>query len=305
MSPRHALEFILLGALWGGSFLFMRLASPQFGPFALVLVRCGVAALFLIALLTWRGGAAGLVTALGKDRGKTLLSGVINSAVPFTLFGYAVLSLDAGFTSVLNATAPIFGATVAWFWLGERLTPSRIVGLAAGVLGVIVLSQDKFRFDAGGSGWAVLACLVATLFYGLGAGYVKRHLAQTDPWLVATGSQIGAAIALLPLGITHWPDTMPDSRAWTAAIVLGLACTGLAYVIYFRLMSRVNAAAAMSVTYLVPVFGILWGMLFLSESVSASMLLGGAIVIAGTALATGMAQRSAAWKQTISRINRR
>ncbi|MGE0314529.1 MAG: DMT family transporter [Lautropia sp.] len=301
MGPRHAIEFVLLGALWGGSFLFMRIASPQFGPLALVLVRCTVAAVFLVALLALRRGAGAVRAGLLRDRGRTLLAGVINSAAPFTLFGFAVLSLDAGFTSVMNATAPIFGAIVAWLWLGERLSASRIAGLALGIAGVVALSWHKASFDAGGGGWAVLACVLATTLYGVGASYVKRHLRGTDPWLVATGSQIGATIALLPFGLANWPAAPPDAGAWSAAVVLGLACTGLAYVIYFRLMAQVSAAAAMSVTYLVPVFGILWGVMFLGETVNATMLAGGVVIVLGTALATGMLQQTRTWRRLARR----
>ena len=288
MNGRYQLEFLLLAALWGASFLFMRVAAPEFGPLPLMLLRCLVGALVLLPIAWAREG--GRLFRIGRaNSGRLLLAGIFNSAIPFVMFGYAALALNAGFSSILNATAPIFGAIVAYVWLKERLTRWRIAGLAIGIAGVVVLSWDKASFRGDGAGgWAVLACLVATFCYGIAGNFVKRRLGGVHPLLVAAGSQVGATLVLLPPGLAGWPQQSPSMVAWASALALGSACTGLAYVLFFRLIANVSASVALSVTYLIPLFGIGWGWLFLSETVDLPMVIGGAIVVLGTALATGM-----------------
>ena len=152
-----------------------------------------------------------------------------------------------------------------------------------------MLSWEKVSFREGSAGgWAVIACLAATFCYGIAGNFAKKHLGGINPLVVAAGSQVGATLALLPAGLGQWPAVSPSAAAWLAALVLGSACTGLAYVLFFRLIANVSASAALSVTFLIPVFGIFWGWLFLGETVDLSMLTGGLIVILGTALATGL-----------------
>jgi drug/metabolite transporter (DMT)-like permease len=289
MKSRDVADLLLLGALWGASFLFMRIAVPQFGPLPLMAVRCGVGAAVLVPLLAWRGQAAALRPAAGR----LLAVGVLNSALPFALFAYATLSLTAGFTALLNATVPIWGALVAYAWLGD--VPSRLqrAGLAIGFAGVLLLVHDRISFTGDGHGLAVLASLAATLSYGVAASYTRRRLSDVPPLVNATGSQLGATLALAVPAALWWPSTSPGAAAWGAAIALGVACTGLAYILYFRLISRVGPARAMTVTYLVPAFAILWGAVFLGERPTVAMLAGGAVILLGTALATGLLGRRA------------
>jgi len=288
MNLRQQLEFVLLAAVWGASFLFMRVSVPEFGPLPLMLVRCTVGAVVLLPLAVRQRGRrlAGDARAHG---GAVLMAGLLNSAIPFAMFGFAALWLTAGLSSILNATAPIFGAIVGYFWFRDRLTLWRAAGLAIGIAGVVVLSWDKVSFREGdGGGWAVLACLAATFCYGIAGNFAKRHLTRIDPLTVAAGSQVGAAMVLLPAGLALWPAAAPSWPAWAGALVLGAVCTGLAYVLFFRLIADVSSSAALSVTYLIPLFGIAWGRIFLSEALEFSMLSGGAIVILGTVLATGV-----------------
>jgi drug/metabolite transporter (DMT)-like permease len=289
MNRRFQLEFVLLAALWGASFLFMRIAAPEFGPMPLMLVRCLVGTLVLLPIAWAREGGGALVRVAREASGRLLFAGILNSAIPFVMFGYAALALNAGFSSILNATAPIFGAIIAYAWLKERLTGWRVTGLAIGIAGVVVLSWDKasFRGDAAG-GWAVLACLAATFCYGIAGNFVRRHLGGIHPLLIATGSQLAATLFLLGPGVVEWPQQQPSAASWACAIALGSACTGLAYVLFFRLIANAGASVALSVTYMIPLFGIAWGWLFLGETVDLPMLMGGAIVVLGTALATGM-----------------
>lgn len=281
-------EFLLLGALWGGSFLFMRLANQELGALPTVGVRVAIASVFLVCVLLIRG--------LGADMQRywkrVLFVGVINSGLPFACFSFALLSISTGLSAILNATAPMFGAMVAWVWLGDRPDRSRLLGLVIGFLGITLLAWDKasFRPDASGlaSGWAVLACLLACLCYGLSASYTKRHLAGVPSLVAATGSQLGATLALAAPTYWLWPAQAPSSRAWLALMAVGILCTGLAYILYFRLLERLGPAKAMTVTFLVPVFALLYGSLFLQETLTLHMLLCGAVVVLGTALSTGL-----------------
>jgi drug/metabolite transporter (DMT)-like permease len=284
MKPRDMLELLLLAAIWGSSFLFMRIAAPEFGPVPLIFIRVSIAMVFLLIVLGWRGELAGLK---GHSTHFTAV-GILNSAVPFCLFAFATLSLTAGFTSVLNASVPLFGALVAYFWLGDKLTLARIVGLLIGFLGVTVLVWGKISFKADGSGWAIVAGLLASLSYGVAANYTKRHLSGVHPFANATGSQIAATILLLPLAVMYWPETMPSAKSWFSVLVLGIACTGIAYILFFRLIANVGPAKAVAVTYLLPVFGMVWGLLFLDEAITSNMIAGCLVILLGTALATGI-----------------
>lgn len=289
MNLRQRFEFVLLAAVWGASFLFMRLSAPEFGPLPLMLVRCAVGAAVLLPLAAAQQGGRRLVGQLRDSGGRLLFAGTVNSAIPFVMFGFAALWLSAGFSSILNATAPIFGAIVGYFWLRERLTAWRVAGLVIGVAGVAVLSGDKVSFSgADAGGWAVLACLAATFCYGIAGNFAKRHLAGIDPLVVAAGSQVGATLVLLLPGLAQWPVEAPPATAWIAALVLGAACTGLAYLLFFRLIANVSSSAALSVTFLIPLFGVLWGWIFLAERIDLPMVVGGAIVILGTSLSTGV-----------------
>jgi drug/metabolite transporter (DMT)-like permease len=283
MSNRDRIDLLLLAAVWGFSFLFMRVAVPEFGTFALVELRVGIASLFLVALLALQGKLA----RLGENKGRMVLLGAVNSAIPFSLFAFAAYFITAGTAAVLNASAPLFAAVVAYLWLKDRMTPARVAGLAIGFSGVVVLLWDKIAFNGNGTSWALAATLVASLCYGIAANYTKKHFAGTDPTVNAAGSLIGATLLLLPMSIVYWPQTTPSLVSWGSAIGLGVVCTAFAYILYFRLIERAGPTKAIAVTYLVPVFGMLWGGLFLGETVSAGMLIACAVILFGTALTTG------------------
>ncbi len=287
MRPRDAAELLLLAALWGASFLFMRIGAPEFGPAALVFVRVAGATALLLPLLAWRGDAP----ALRAHWRPLMVVGVVNSALPFLLFTVAALVLNAGLSGIFNATAPLWGAVVAWLWLKDRPTRARAAGLAIGFAGVLYLAWDRASFKPGDHGVSpalgIAACVTATLLYGFSVNYTKKALTGVPPMAVAAGSQAWATVFTLAPALWLWPSEVPGARAWAAVAVLALACTGLAYLLYFRLIAHVGPPQAIAVTYLIPVFAIGWGVAFLGEAVTASMLLGGAIVLLGTALATG------------------
>ena len=284
MTPRDLLDLTLLAALWGGSFLFMRYAVPDFGVVPLIWLRVALASVCLLPLLLMKRQLG----ALRRQAGALTVMGLFNSGLPFLLIAWATLSITAGLASIMNAMTPVFTALIGALWLGDRLDGRRGLGLLLGLAGVALLAADKADFRPGGSGWAIVAMLLATACYGFAANHTRRYLQGVPALVNATGTQLVSALVLLPPALWSWPERMPGLGPWLAALVLGVACSALAYLLFFRLIARVGASRAVTVTFLVPVFGMLWGALFLGEPVTASMLAGGAVVLLGTGLATGV-----------------
>ena len=280
MATRDLVDLVLLGALWGAAFLFMRIAAPEFGPVPLIAVRVAIATVVLMPMVVWRG----VHRALWPVAGPLLVIGAINTAIPFSLLAYAALTLPAGLSSTLNASVPLFGAVIGFAWLGARPSPLRVLGLLVGFAGVLVLAWP--RLTAGNDWRAVVAALVATVLYGLAAHVTQRTLTGVPSLVVAAGSQVAATVMLVPLAVPLWPATSPSLQGWAAAVILGVGCTAAAYVVYFRLIARAGPTTAMAVTYLIPVFGVSWGALLLGERLGADALLGGVLVLTGVALAT-------------------
>ncbi len=289
MTQRQLAELLLLGAIWGASFLFMRTASPEFGPLALAFVRVAGAAALLLPVLALRRGS---LLALRLHWRAIAVVGVLNSALPFVLFMVAALALQAGLMAVFNAAAPLWAAVVAWLWLGERPSGARVLGLLLGLAGValLVASRGSTLATAGRVAplLAVAACIVATVLYGISAVYARRRLQAVPAMAVAAGSQTAAALVLLPAALWAWPRVPPGAGAWADAALLAFACTGLAYLLYFRLIAQAGAQQAITVTLLVPVFAIAWGWALLAERPDAPTLGAAALVLLGTALAVGL-----------------
>ena len=284
MKPRDLLDLTLLAALWGGSFLFMRYAVPDFGVVPLIWLRVALASICLLPLLLLKRQFG----ALRRQAGALTIMSLFNSGLPFLLIAWATLSITAGLASIMNAMTPVFTALIGALWLGDRLDGRRSLGLLLGLASVALLAADKADFRPGGSGWAIVAMLLATACYGFAANHTRRYLQGVPALVNATGTQLVSALVLLPPALWSWPERMPGLGPWLAALVLGVACSALAYVLFFRLIARVGASRAVTVTFLVPVFGTLWGALFLGEPVTVSMLAGGAVVLLGTGLATGV-----------------
>lgn len=283
MRARDVVEMLVLAALWGASFMFMRIAVPALGPVMLIALRVGIAALFLLPILIMRNGLATL-----RPHWKALVVvGLLNSALPFCLFAYAQLTLAAGFTSVLNASVPIFAALVAFVWLKDRLTVLRVIGLVIGLSGVVFLVGGARGMSWEREGLPVLAALGASLSYGVAGTYTKKYLGTVPALTVATGSMITATAMLALPAALLWPAEPPGMTVWTSVILLGIGCTGVAYILYFRLVARLGPARAMSVTFLIPLFGVLWGVLFLGEQVTVNIIVSCAVILLGTALGTG------------------
>lgn len=285
MKGKDLSDLILLAAIWGSSFLFMRMSVDSFGPIALIALRTSLALVVLIPILFWRDKLPLFV----MHYKQIMTVGLINSAIPFCLLAYAAITIPAGVLSILNASTPLWGATIAWIWFKDKLPFWRLVGLIIGFIGIMMLVWDEFELDQVlASGLALGAGLLAPLSYGLSANYTKKHLMGADPIAVATGSLLSASLALIPLAWLTWPAGPIESRAWAAVVLLAVVCTAFTYLIFYRLIINVGPAKASTVTFLIPVFGVLWGWLWLEEQVTSQILIGAGVILIGTALATGL-----------------
>jgi drug/metabolite transporter (DMT)-like permease len=280
MKISELLELVLLAAIWGASFLFMRIVAPALGPVLLIELRVLLAGLSLLIIAT----RLNLIEEIRKNFMPLLVIGCINTAIPFLLFAFAALYLPAGFSSLLNAMTPLFGTLITGLWLREKLTLSQFIGLIVGFAGVTILVgwtklpvTDSFIL-------AVVAGLSASFLYAVGAAYVKEKLSGVNSIVVATGSLLSAAIILLP--ITPWflPETFPSMMIILMTIALGLFSTALAYVMYFRLLANIGVSKSLTVAYLVPLFALFWGMLILDEPITTSMIFGCGLILSGTAI---------------------
>lgn len=278
MRPADLIRLVVLAALWGASFLFMRIVAPVLGPLWTVEARVGVAG---AAMLGWLACTAQPLH-LRRHWRQYLVLGVLNSALPFSLYAYAALTLPAGYSAIINATSPLWGALVAALMLSERLNLRKASGLALGVAGVAVLVRlGPAQFTPAVLA-AALACLGAALCYGLGATYSKLKSSGIQAAQLATGSQLAAAVVLLPLlplAPLHGEIT-PLIALF--ALLLALLCTALAYFIYFRLIADCGPATALTVTFLIPLFALFWGALFLGEAINGHTLTGCAMVVLAT-----------------------
>jgi len=287
MKPIDLFKLIILSSLWGASFLFMRMAAPDFGPIALIELRTAIAAIFLLPIILWKKK----LKILKDNFGTLLVAGLFSSAIPFCLLSYATLYVSAGYASILNATTPIFTALIAWVWIKEKLSIFALGGLVLGFVGVFVLTFDSQDVSGGVSLIAVIAGLGATVCYGIAINFTKQKCQHLNPLVIAFGSQLGAALILLPLSIYFWPQHMPSTQSWVAVSILGVASTGIAFILFFGLIASLGSNKAASVTYLIPFFAVIWGFIFLKEALTSYMMLGGFFILFGVALSTGLISR--------------
>ena len=269
-------ELTLLGTIWGGSFLLMRIAAPEFGPLALVEIRLAFGALVLMPFV-YRARRQ-----LASRWPALFIIGMVNSAIPFLLFAWATAIAPAGIAAIANSTTALFAAVIAGLMFGDRLGPRRTIGLVAGMAGVIVM----IGLPAAGvpTGWAALAATAAALCYGLAGNLVRRHLAGLPPIALGGATLSCSAVVLMPLAIIYWPHTPVSTTAWISAIILGVLCTGIAYAFLFRLLDGIGATRTSTVTYLVPLFGVAWAWAILGETPTLSMLIAGLLILGGVAL---------------------
>lgn len=281
MNPRQFAVLLTLAALWGGSFLFMRVAAPVLGAVWLIELRVLLAGLALLPLVMVRGQLA----QMWRYRRELAVVGLLNAALPFVLIAYAATELSAGMTSILNATVPIFSALFAFAVLGERLNLPQSAGIALGFIGVVLLMSMPQQGLAVPPLRAVLAGLAGAASYVLAAHYTRRHLREVGSMAFVTGSQLSAALLLLPLLPFFLPTGQVDATIVWSVIGLALLSTSLAFWLYFGLLHAVGPTRTLTVTYLIPVFAIVWGWWLLDERLSLGMLAAGILIVSGTALA--------------------
>ncbi len=281
MNPVDILRLLSLAAIWGASFLFMRIVAPEIGTIPTAFFRVSIAAAGLLVILV-------LMRTSWDFRGKfktVLLLGVINSGIPATMYSVAAQVLPAGYSAIFNATTPLMGVLIGGLFFHERLSLSKLAGVALGLFGVAVLTRaGPVAFDAQLL-MGALACLLATTCYGFAGFLARRWLDQQgglDSRLSALGSMLGATLLLLPLfaysAISQPPASWGGWNVWLSLLGLGLGCTAFAYILYFRLLSAIGPVKSMTVTFMIPPFGVLWGALFLGEPLSLAHLYGGVLI---------------------------
>jgi drug/metabolite transporter (DMT)-like permease len=275
-------RLVALAAIWGASFLFMRVAAPSLGPIWTAEARVLLGGL---ALLLWFR-VTGFDPELRRHGRFYLLVGTVNSAIPFALYAFAAMHASASLLAILNSTAPMFGMVFGALFAGERITARRILGLALGAAGVALVARPSGIETGPLFGWAVAAALGACCGYGITGVLIKRFAAGAPPRGIAAGNQLGAALVLAPLLPLAVPGAAPSALVVANVLGLALLASALAFLIYFRLIADIGAARALTVTFLIPAFGVLWGWLFLGESLPPGILAGGVLIVAGTVLVT-------------------
>jgi len=281
MKPNDIARLLALSAIWGASFLFIRIGAPVLGPLPAAFFRVLIGAVTLAACMAFMR--------VGWDmRGKwraVMVLGVINSGIPFVMYAVAALWLPAGYSAVFNAMTPLMGVLIGALFFAEPLTRAKGIGVVLGLLGVAVLTRTGPVSFSPSVLLGAAACLVATLCYGL-AGFLTRRWITAqgglDNRLVACGSLIGATLFLLPFSAVALirENTLPlaGPGVWAAMLAVGMFCTAIAYVMYFRLIADIGPVRSLTVTFLIPPFGILWGWIFLGETLSPAHAVGLALI---------------------------
>lgn len=287
MNAKHLLQLIALAAIWGASFMFMRIAVPQLGPSWLLLLRLVSASLVLLLV----SQALRKPLKVKRHWKHYLFLGMFNTFLPFYAFAYAAQTLPASLLAILNSTAPLWGMVIGVLWRGKQMTARALLGLGLGMSGVASLVGLSDLSIESGALLGVVVTVLAAICYGLASNYAE-FADKVESYANAHGSLWAATLLVLPL--LPWapmPTTWPPS-AVASVLVLGLLCTGVAYLLYFQLIETIGAPSAMTVGYLIPLWGVLWGWLFLDEAVGWHTLLGAGLVLSGTMLVTGFSPRA-------------
>jgi drug/metabolite transporter (DMT)-like permease len=281
-------DLLLLSAVWGSSFMFTKIAAQDIGAMPTAFGRVAVAALFLVPLLLWKRETA----SLAQHWKKAFLIGIFNSGIPFAAYAYALLTISTSTGAIVNASTALFGAVIAWLWLKDKPSLSRTIGLVLGFTGVCLLALQNARSAPTGDLTSqlvgMLVCLLAPLCYGLSASYTKLHFSGVPALVSATGSQLGAALFLAPFALWLWPDHAMQWGTIASLLVIGVVCTGMAYILFFRIIELAGASKALTVTYAVPVFAVFYGVTFLGETITMPMVLCAGVILVGISLSTGL-----------------
>lgn len=288
MKLRDLLDFLILSALWGGSYLFMRLSTSTVNPFAMAEFRLVIATIFIGLMLLVKPNWRRYLYLPRSQWHKLIFLSFFNSALPFLMIAYAIQFINAGTGAILNTTAPLWGAVIASVFFKDHLSKSRTLGLAIGFLGVVYLMWGRASFDGDGLALPIIAAMIGTISYGIAANFLKQYCQGWHPLMITFWSLLISSIILAGPTALNWPENQIPPIAWVGVIGLGIFSTAIAYLLFFRLTERTSPSTAMTVTFLVPLFSMLWGEIFLGEEVTTRMIVGAVIVLVGTALAIGL-----------------
>lgn len=284
LRPADLARLLLLAAIWGGSYAFMRIAAPVLGGIGTAWARILIAGMLLCLYAAIIGASLQWKTWWKHY----LLIGMMNSAIPFSLIAFAMKSLPANYGAIINALSSVFGTLFAFFMLGEAASARKLAGIALGFGGVALLVRLGPIPVTGDVIVATLACTLATACYGFISVYTKKHTTGAPMLGLAAGALLIPGVLITPLALPGLPETMPDNTVILSVLALAIFCSGIAYLLYFRLIRDIGPTRAISVTFLIPVFGTLWGVLFLHETITLTTILGGLTIMAGMALVLGV-----------------
>src|SRR3954452_15035142 len=284
MSRRYGVMLLALAAIWGASFMFIKIAVRTIDPATLVLWRTGLGALGLLPVAPFVVGGRALLGQLRQYAGPLALLGLVNAVIPFWLLNWSETRIDSGLAAILQASSPLFAALLALrFSHADRVTGGRLVRVLVGFVGVALLVGAQPQ----GNVVAALAVLLTALCYAIGALYGGRRVRHLPPMTVALGSLLAATVLSAPVGIAHSPGSFPGWEAVASVAVLGFLGLSVAYVLYFAIIGGAGASRALLVTYLVPALALIYGVVFLNESLTVSAVVGLALILAGVALGSG------------------
>lgn len=284
MKLRYFFILIVLGAIWGSSFLFARISVGEFGAIPLSAVRSSIGAAILLPMMLFSSGWQPFIS----NWKHLIVLGLISTALPFTFITLTTQFSTAGFASILNSFTSIMSALIAWVWLKEYLSMQAILGICLSFIGVVIMVVDTQSISSEYIVLPVLTGLGAAFFYGLTGNYSKKYADGLPPIVSAAGCQIFAALFLIPPAIFLWPENSISTGGWINALILGVLCTALAFILFFHLLEKIGVVRTMIVTYLIPLFGLFWGFLFLDEIITLNITAGALLILAGVALTTGI-----------------
>ncbi|MDI9335974.1 MAG: DMT family transporter [Gammaproteobacteria bacterium] len=280
-------EFILLSVIWGTSFLFTKYAAVELGTFPTAWLRVSFGALTLLPLILWQRH---LKTCISHS-GNLITLGVLSAALPFACYAFALNHITTGLASIMNSTVPLFAALITWLVTRNTLTQSRLWGLFLGILGTIAVALNSptgVHFTEGGSGWGVLACLTATLSYALSGVYTQYKLGRLKPLILSAGSLFWASVVLLVPALSTWPHNGSSWKAWLSILYVGVVCTAVANILFFRLIQKIGASSAATVTYVIPLVASILGVIVLDELFTLTLAVSAIVILLGVSLATGL-----------------
>ena len=279
MEFRYWFLLTCLGALWGSAFMFIKIGTPDFGPIALVNSRLIIASFIFLPILL-RKKYLPLLKPIWKH---ALVISISNNVIPFTLFSYASLGANSNILAILNATTAFNTMIIAYLWLDEKVSTKQIFGLALGFLGVLILVNPQ---SSEATLIASLSCLIASVFYSFSAVFIQKNAAKTNKLVLIGWSLVFSSIIMMPMSYFYLPTKLPSLEATLAVIWLGAISTGFAFLGWVRLIEKIGAVKTSTVAYFLPIFGIIWGNIFLDEIISTTIVIGCLVILVGIFLAT-------------------